>query len=202
MTSTKVQQARSGVFIDGANLFWAQRKLEEQGEERWAIDFQKLRTYLKQKYSPVFYKFYDCVDQAPTNTTFRTRAIGSGKFHKKMSGFGYDVILKPLKYIRDRKTGIVTTKGDMDVAISVDVKNSLNDMDNVILFSGDSDFLPIVQDAHAQGKHIRIYSFEHTLAWELKDFSIKNARCNYKILDELKDELEYRQKKWPTKRAA
>lgn len=191
MSSEKVKKVKTGIFIDGANIFWAGRKLAEEGKERWVIDFQKLKAHLKKHYSPVFYKFYNCVDTTPTNETFKNRAVGADKFHKKLSGYGYDVILKPLKYLRDRKTGIITTKGDMDVAISIDIKNSLNDVDNVILFSGDSDFLPVIQDAHSQGKHIRIYSFKHTLAWELKDFAIKNARCNYKLLDELKGKLEY-----------
>ncbi len=33
--------------------------------------------------------------------------------------------------------------------------------------------------------------FEKTLAWELKEFAIKNPRCNYKLLDDLKEELEF-----------
>ena len=196
MTSGKAQNAKAGVFIDGANLFWACKDLEECGKERWAIDFFKLKDYLKKKYSPVFYKFYDCVDENPSSELFKQRALGSSKFHKRLGGYGYDVQLKPLKYIRDKKTGAINTKGDMDTTISLDIKNALNDIENVVLFSGDSDFLPVVTDAHAAGKHIRIFSFEHTLSWELKEFSIKNARCNYKILDKLRGEIEFTSKVW------
>ena len=198
MSSNKVKSISIGVFIDGANLFWAGRKLDEIGKKRWAIDFQKLKTYLKKRYTPAFFKFYDCTDDKPTNATFQTRAQGSSKFHKKLSGFGYDVILKPLKYIKNRSTGEITTKGDMDTSISVAVQNALNDIDGIILFSGDSDFLPVVQNAHSAGKFIRIFSFEHTLAWELKDFAIKNTRCNYKLLDEIRSEIEYTEKQWVT----
>lgn len=199
MTSAGVQKARSGVFIDGANLFWAGRSLEAEGKERWTIDFLKLKEYLKQKYSPAFFKFYDCVDEKPTNAKYVERAVGSSNFHKKLSGYGYDVILKPLKYIQDKHTKKIFTKGDMDVAIVVDIKNALSDIDNVILFSGDSDFLPVVQDAHAAGKYIRVYSYQHTLAWELKDFAIKNVRCNYMLIDGLRDKLDYTAKKWCAK---
>lgn len=191
MTSTRVKAVRSGIFIDGSNLFWASKALEEEGKERWSIDYLKLKQYLKGRYSPVFHKYYGCVDVTPSNAIFQARALGAEKFHKKLGGFGYDVILKPLKYIRDKKTGEINTKGDMDVSISIDIKNSLNDLDNLILFSGDSDFLPVVEDAHQQGKYVRIYSYEHTLAWELKEFAIKNARCNYMLLDDLRNQLEY-----------
>ena len=129
--------------------------------------------------------------EKPTSQKFILRAERAQVFHAKLSTYGYEVILKPLKYIKDRKTGKITTKGDTDVSISIDMKNSLSEAENIILISGDSDFLPVVQDAHAASKHIRIYSFEHTLAWELKYFAIKNTRCNYKLLDELKNELEY-----------
>jgi|GEM_PF-596170 len=196
MTSNKIQSVRSGVFIDGSNLFWAVNILEDVGKEKWAIDFSKLKRYLKDNYSPIFFKFYNCVDEHPTNELFRSRALGTEKFHNKLKGLGYDFVPKPLKYLHDKKTGEISTKGDMDVSISIDIKNSLNDMDNIILFSGDSDFLPVVEDAHTRGKHIRIFSFEHTLAWELKEFSIKNTRCNYKLLDELRDKIEYLDKKW------
>ena len=45
-----------------------------------------------------------------------------------------------------------------------------------------------------KGKHVRIYSFKNKLSWELKDFSIKNPGCNYKIIDELKGSIEYKKK--------
>lgn len=183
MSSNKVKNVRTGIFIDGSNINWALKNL---GEEKWMIDYIKLRKYLKKHYTPIFYNYYGCVDEDPSSERFKLRADKQIKFYKKLEGFGYNVITKPLKYL---STG--ATKGDMDVEITVDMMNSLDDVDNIILFSGDSDFLSMVKDAHSDGKYIRIFSLEGSLSWELKTFAIKNPRCNYIIIDKLKSEIEY-----------
>lgn len=181
MTSNKVRKIKTGVFIDGSNLFWASKK-----GLGWRIDFKKLKKYLKKHYSPIFFNYYGCEDIRPSTENFKRKAKGQEKFYNILDGLGYNVEKKPLKYLNCNET-----KCDTDVEITVDMKNSLDDLDNIILFSGDSDFLKIINDCHSKGKHIRIYSFKETLAWELKMFAIKNPRCNYRLLDELKSELEF-----------
>lgn len=79
----------------------------------------------------------------------------------------------------------------MDVEISIDVKNYLEDLDVVILVSGDSDFLKLIKDCHREGKKIEIYSFESFLAWELKKFAINHPKCNFRLLDNLESRLKY-----------
>ncbi len=171
---------RSGVFMDGSNIFWSEKE-----PSCWPISFRKFKKYLKNRYSPVFYNYYGCENLKPSTIEFRRKADGQLKFYNILEGLGYNVITKALKHLRDR------TKCDMDVEISIDVKNSLKDVDKIILVSGDSDFLRLVSDCHSAGKHIQIYSFEKTLAWELKVFAIKNLRCSYTLLDSLKSEIEF-----------
>jgi len=187
MTSNKVKSVRTGVFIDGSNLFWAVNMRDRNTREKlhFQICFEKLKEYLKGRYSPVFYNYYACEDNNPKNEIYKKRAVGQKKFHDKLDGLGYNVLRKDLKYVGK------TTKGDTDVEITMDMNKLVNDYDNIILFSGDSDFLPAITYFHSIGKHIRIYSFEKTLAWELKEFAIKNPRCNYKLLNELRLELEF-----------
>ena len=178
MTSDRIKKTRAGVFIDGSNLLWGQKSAG------WSLDFQKLKTYLEHAYRPTFFNYYGCVDVKPSNDVFRSRAVEQEKFYKKLNGVGYSIITKPLKYIQGH------TKGDMDVEIVVDIHKRINDIDTIILCSGDSDYLRAVEDFHSMGKFIRIFSFKSFLSWELKEFSIKNARCNYKIFDDLKSQLE------------
>lgn len=187
MTSNKVKSLRTGVFIDGSNLFWAMNMRNKTTHERLHYDicFEKLKEFLKGKYSPVFYNYYGVEESNPTREPFITRSRGTKSFHKKLEGFGYNVQRKELKYVGGG------TKGDMDVEISTSMHKLVNDYDNIVLFSGDSDFLSAIEYFHSIGKSIRIYSFEATLAWELKDFAIKNTRTNYKLLDELRSELEF-----------
>lgn len=187
MINTRVKKTRVGVFIDGSNLFWSVLDMKRKNPSTaWSLDFSKLKQYLKDQYSPEFYNFYTPVNTNPTSTKYAIGAKNQEKFLRRLEGMGYKVIRKPLKYQVDG-----TTKGDMDVDISVDVHNSLDDIDTIILFSGDSDFLPLINDCRNRGKFIRIYSFKMHLAWELKMFAINNTRCNYRFIDDLREELEY-----------
>ena len=188
MTSNKVQSLRTGVFIDGSNLFWAMNMRDKKTGDKlhFYISFEKLKDYLNEKFSPVFYNYYGVEDKNPTKEPHISRANGTKKFHDKLSGLGYNVIRKDLKYI-----GADSTKGDTDSEVQLDMHKLVNDYDNIVLFSGDSDFFAPISYFHSIGKFIRIYSFEETLSWELKDFAIKNTRCNYKLLDELRSEIEY-----------
>lgn len=182
MTSKKVKGLTCGVFVDGSNLFMGQK------ETGWWIDFKLFKKYLKNRYRPAFYSYYGGLDKKPSNDIFREKAKAQQRFYNKLNGWGFKVITKPLKYIKtDNGT---KTKCDMDIEISLDIYDVLDSVDVVILVSGDSDFLTTVRRVHEKGKRLRIYSFKNKLSWELKDFSIKNLRCNYKIIDEIKEEIE------------
>lgn len=180
MTSKNARKAKAGVFIDGSNLFFAQKD-----EDNYYIDFEKLKKHLKQHYSPMFYNYYSGVDLKPRTLEFEEKAKKALRFHNKLNGIGYNVVTKPLKYIGNK------TKCDMDVEISMAMRDALDDVDNIILISGDSDFLTAVQHCHGKNKYIRIYSFRNFLSWELKEFALKQPRCNFRIFDDLKDEIEY-----------
>ncbi|KKW15515.1 MAG: hypothetical protein UY54_C0008G0006 [Parcubacteria group bacterium GW2011_GWA2_50_10b] len=186
MTSKKVKEVRTGVFIDGSNLLWAMIRKDDKGDKiNYDICFEKLKEFLKKNYSPVFYNYYVCEDNVATSEPYLSRSIKQKNFLKRLEGYGYSVKRKDLKVL---KSG--GAKCDTDVEIVLDLHKYKDDIDNIILFSGDSDFRGAVETFFNMGKHIRIYSFKSSLSWELKEFAIKNPRCNYKLLDELKDKLE------------
>jgi len=177
---------RTGLFIDFSNLFWAIKRIDSKTGKRLNYDicFKKLRHYLKERHAPVFYNVYACEDTQPTKEPFITKAQKFSKFLNFLSGTGYNVIRKDLKHIGE------TTKCDTDVEITMDLHRHVNDMENIILFSGDSDFLVAVQHFQSIGKYVHIYSFASGLSWELKTFAIQNPRCNFTLLDDLRTELE------------
>ena len=187
MPNYKIKKLRAGVFIDGANLFWGMKNHAD-----WKIDFLKLRQYLKTKYSVRFYNYYACEDDDPSTEEFKEKSEKQKKFHRVLRGIGYNMKIKSLKHIGTSSGEI--TKGDMDVDITVDVGSLLDDADLIILFCGDSDFLPLVEKCYEKGKYIRIYSYKELLSWELKTFAMTKPRCGYKLLDELKEMLEYEEK--------
>ncbi|MFZ2154357.1 MAG: NYN domain-containing protein [Candidatus Moraniibacteriota bacterium] len=182
MTSSKVKKITCGVYIDGSNIFGGQK------EAGWWIDFDKLKKHLKSNYRPLFFNYYGGVDKSPSNIEYKKKADSQQRFYDKLNGWGYNVITKPLKYIQ---TGDgIKTKCDMDVEISMDMRDD-NDSELIIIFTGDSDYCHCLNKIHSGGKFIRIYSFKERLSWELKDFAIKKPRCNYRLLDEMREEVEY-----------
>ena len=182
---------KTGVFVDGSNLFWAQRILLKNPElPSWKLDHTKLKQHLDKKYSPVLYKYYATVDVKPSNDVFKQRAIGEAKFRGYLTHLGYDVITKPLKYITDRRTGKTKTKGDMDVEVTQGVNKSLADIELICLITGDSDFLAAVQDWYAVGKYIQIYSYKHILSRELRDYCYVTPGCSFTFLDDIRNEVE------------
>lgn len=188
MIMTYNKKLRSGVFIDGSNIYWGSLNMPES--ERWFVDYSKLMHHLKGTYQPAFYRYFGARDDAPKTEEFERKAKSQQRKYAKFAGFGYDVITKPLKYIK-QDDGSVKTKGDMDIELTLSIFDSLNDIDTVILFGGDCDYLPVVERLHAQGKFVRIYSFDKLLSWELRMFAMKNTRCNFVLLDGLRSELAY-----------
>lgn len=184
MVSNKIFQMKAGIFIDYSNLFWA-----ENDHYDWTIDYLKLKKYLKQRYRPIFYNFYCAKDINPSTPEFRRKALGADKFYSKLSGNGYNVIQEPLKYIKNE--GGVFAKGDRDTEIITNITASLNDIGAVVLFSGDGDFLKTIEHCFSLDKYIRIYSYDKTLNWKIRTFAFNHPRCNFKLLDELKPQLQY-----------
>lgn len=182
------KKLRCGVFIDGSNVLWG--SLDMEREQRWFVDYSKLKAYLKEKYRPQFYKFYGAMDTEPKTPDFARKAKIQSKMYAKLEGMGYDVITKPLKYIK-QDDGTYKTKGDMDIELTMDIMGALNDLDCIVLISGDCDYHTPIKSFHAQGKYIRIFSFDKLLSWELRTFAINNIRCSFKTLDSLKDEIIY-----------
>lgn len=174
------------MFIDASNMWWAVRRMPEN--TRWYIDYRKFKDYLQQRYNPVFYRFYTVVNEQPQTEQHARIEVGKARFHRRLGNIGYSVITKPLKHIK-AEDGSYQTKGDMDVEICLDVMGALEEIDMVILCSGDSDYLRLVQQCHAADKHISIFSFKRQFAWELRQFTTRRPRCGYTLMDDIRDEI-------------
>lgn len=101
------------------------------------------------------------------------------QFHHILRGIGFDVKLKPLI---QRSDG--SAKGDWDVGITLDVIESVNelDVDTVILLSGDGDFDLLAQRLIGKyGKQIEVYGVKQLTAQNL----ISSASKFHPIEDDL-----------------
>ena len=181
------KQSRSGVFIDGSNLRWG--SLGMRIDKRWFIDFAKFQAWLRNEYQPLFFKYYGTVDVKPRTAKFRARAQAEARLYAKMEKMGYEVITKPLKYIR-QKGGTFITKGDMDIELVLGIMENLDSLDEIIIVSGDSDYLAPVQLVYGRGKSIHVLSFRKLLSWELRTFAEENDSCDYRVLESIRKHIE------------
>ncbi len=186
MSGKTPKDGRTGVFIDFSNLFWQVKMINPKTNKRinYDICFEKLKEFLKVNHSPIFYNVYACQDISPKKEPYITKSAKHAKFLRFLEGKGYNVIKKDLKYIGNQ------TKCDTDVEITMDLHKHLPDIDNIVLFSGDSDFLSAAKYFQSIGKYVHVYSFDSGLAWELRIFAFQTPRFNFTILDSLKGDLE------------
>lgn len=179
----KQKLPRVGVFIDGSNVFWGCKR------EGWKIDYAGLKQYLDEKHAPVSLHYYGVIDAAPRFIEPGKKLGAQAKFYRLLEGMGYTVIIKPLKYI-DLEGGYYTTKGDMDVELSMDIFKAHQDLDHIVLVSGDSDYLAALEYVYAKGKTVSVYSCSKNISWELKKFAKTHAGCDLVLFNGIKDKIE------------
>ncbi|NTW63480.1 MAG: NYN domain-containing protein, partial [Chlorobiaceae bacterium] len=88
-------------------------------------------------------------------------------FTRVLTAHGYILTSKPVKKIVNKTTGEIIIKGNLDVELAVDALVGEMAYDTFILFSGDSDFLPLLRALKEKGKEVAVYSTEGISAWEL-----------------------------------
>jgi uncharacterized LabA/DUF88 family protein len=158
-----------GVFCDNANLYHSYQKYG------WRIDFKKLNDFISQYCNLQFINYY-LVIPAKNDSSYR----GTQKFLEKIEST-VEIKSKDLKYIP--LGGQVIKKGNMDVEIVLDVVRTIDNLDTVVILSGDSDFLELKNYiVKEKRKNMLFWAFEENMAWELK-------YCWHVYLDNFKEEI-------------
>ena len=144
---------RAAVFIDGANLFYTQRHLG------WQIDFSRLMAFFMSGYASVQANYYVPASEPVSEE--------NAAFTRVLTAHGYRITSKPVKKIVNKETGVIVMKGNLDVELVVDALIDIDHYDTFILFSGDSDFLPLIRALKEKGKGVIVYSTQGLSAREL-----------------------------------
>ena len=146
-----------GIFIDNANWFYPQKELG------WRVSFSKLLIFLQEYFQIKVVKIYAGTplsdkDQPPFD-----------HFCQAVQKSGCFVVTKPLKKIwLDRTKGVFVHKCNFDVEIAFDIARSVDDLDIIIIGSGDSDFLEDKNFVLEKKKRFLILCFEKGVAWEMR----------------------------------
>ena len=157
----KMNKERVNIYIDGSNTFHAQKKLG------WIIDWVKVKKYLIKTYDIVEFKYYTGLKDGDEPTK---------SFLRYLSKVGVDVVTKPLKKILLDKNDLMFThskdgyvyKANFDVEMTADMLLETEDINRIIIFSGDSDFAYLVKKLKSLGRGTTVVSSRKTIAWELK----------------------------------
>lgn len=162
-----MDKPKAKVYIDGANIFYTQKSLG------WSINWVKVKKYLNKRWNILELRYY----------------TGVKKGDKKMAGFlryldraGIIPVTKPLKKIKSAP-GIIF-KSNFDVEMTTDILLDRTDFDEVILFSGDSDFHYLAKKMKDLGKRFSVFSTRKMISWELK-----LAADEYFFLEDLKKKI-------------
>jgi uncharacterized LabA/DUF88 family protein len=106
-------------------------------------------------------------------------------FRDALISLGYTVRYKILKEYYDDNSGRFSQKANLDIEIVVDMFNTVDQYDRVILFSGDGDFERAIEFLRSKSTHITVVSTEGMIARELR-----NATDRYIDLNDIRKEIE------------
>lgn len=136
---------RIALFIDGANLYSATKSLN------FDIDYKKLLEEFRKRGVLLRAYYYTALVEDQDYSPIRPLVDW-------LDYNGFTVVTKPVKRYTDQGTGIVRSKGNMDIEIAVDVLEMAAHLDHVVLFSGDGDFRKLVETVQRRGTRVTVVS--------------------------------------------
>ena len=162
---------RLSIFVDGNNMFYAQQK------NGWFFDPRRVLDYFKSEPNITLVNafWYTGLKDPQDQRGFRDALIS----------LGYTVRTKILKEYYDDSSGRYSQKANLDIEIVVDMFNTVEQYDKVILFSGDGDFERAIELLRSKNTHITVVSTERMIARELR-----NATDRYIDLNDMRDQIE------------
>lgn len=162
---------RLSIFIDGNNMFYAQQK------NNWFFDPRRVIDYFTQDPTIRLINafWYTGLKDSQDQRGFRDALIS----------LGYTVRTKTLKEFYDEISGKYSQKANLDIEIVVDMFNTVEQYNRVVLFSGDGDFERAVELLRSKNTHITVVSTEGMIARELR-----NATDSYIDLNDIRAFIE------------
>lgn len=132
------------LFIDGANLYSAARGLN------FDIDYKKLLEEFKKHGRLIRANYYTALLEDQDFSPIRPLVDW-------LDYNGYALITKPAKEFTDQM-GRRRIKGDMDIEIAVDMLAAAAFADHIFLFSGDGDFVALLEAVQRKGVRVSVVS--------------------------------------------
>jgi uncharacterized LabA/DUF88 family protein len=153
---------RVSIFVDGANMYYAQKKLG------WYIDFRKVLHFFGRDAGHIISEAYYYTG---ADTQSKNRDVA---FHEYLMYSGYTVRTKAIKQMVDDTTGEIVEKANLDIELVIDMFNTVTLFETCILMSGDGDFERALELVRSKGKRIAVVAHPEMTARELRNVAGRN----------------------------
>ncbi len=151
------QYGRFAIFIDGSNLYHTIRDLGLH------VDYRRLLEHFCEKGWLVRAFYYTALLEGDLTPDWLIRLTDWLSYN------GFNVITKRAKIFRRRVADengsmhwVSEVKGNVDIEMAVDMLTLAEHCDTIILFSGDGDFVSLVEAVQRKGTRVVIISSEKT----------------------------------------
>jgi uncharacterized LabA/DUF88 family protein len=138
---------RVALFVDGANMFYAQR------DNHWHIDWRLVFNFFtdnKEKAAAYYFTATPPVGDPERVTKYR-------RFKTALQRMGYGVVDKEVRLIKSETSDVpVKMKGNLDIELVFRLLTEANTYDEVVLMGCDSDYIPIIGHLRAIGKVVTV----------------------------------------------
>ena len=132
------------LFIDGSNLYAAAKSLD------FDIDYRKLLAWGASCGRLVRAFYYTAMIEDADYSPIRPLVDW-------LDYNGYTMVTKPTKEFVDSQ-GRRKIKGNMDIELAIDVMEMADNVDHIILFSGDGDFRRLIEAVQRKGVRVTVVS--------------------------------------------
>ncbi len=132
------------ILIDGANIYATSKNLD------FDIDYKQKLEYLKEQANVLRAYYYTSLIEDQEYSSIRPLIDW-------LDYNGYTVIAKSAKEFTD-SAGRRKIKGNINVELAVDAMEVAENVDHVVLMSGDGDFVRLVAALQRKGKRVTVVS--------------------------------------------
>ncbi len=164
-------QEKIALFVDGASLYSASKGLQ------FDIDYKRLLELFARKGLLVRAFYYTALAEDQEFSPLRPLIDW-------LDYNGFTVVTKPLREYTDSQ-GRRRVKGNMDVELAIDVMEMAEQIDHIVIFSGDGDFRKLVEAVQRKGKRVSVCSTMRTQPPLVSD-ELRRQADNFIELEELK----------------
>lgn len=167
-------EERTALFIDGANLYATAKALQ------FDIDYKRLLVMFRSKSKLLRALYYTALADESEYSSIRPLVDW-------LAYNGYSMVTKSTKEFTDA-SGRRKIKGNMDIELAVDAMQLSDQLDHIVLFSGDGDFRALVEALQSKGKRVSVISTLQTQPPMVAD-ELRRQADQFVDLADLEDEI-------------